>query len=259
MSKLKDYLEYTLSAEYKRDNRLNDLVKDKSIAIIGPAPNLVGQGKGEFIDSHDLVFRLGDSPVGFKGRYDRAVDYGKRTDVLVHSFNEHDRPCLDQDRKWLQSLKYMISPMVWAGDAGKNTQWLNELNVPWHHVPDHHIKPGLFNLNHSLPNTGFIGILTMLNYDIKSMYISGMTFYNMGKDYKVYGQYHETTSRTIHDSESPYYFKEWFDEPKYQKEGFVWGKGHIPANDIKHFREILKVKKHKDRIILDEYLTKNFV
>ena len=258
MSELTDYLEYTLSAEYERDESLNDLVKGKTIAIIGPAPNLVGTGKGEFIDSHDLVFRLGDSPVGFKDRYDRSIDYGKRTDVLVHSFNEHDRPVLDQDRKWLQSLKYILSPMVWSVDGENVQKFLNGLNVPWHHVPDRFVKPGLYDLYNSLPNTGFIGILTMLNYDIKSMYISGMTFYNMAKDYKVYREHGEKTSNSVHKSESPYYFEEWFNEPKYQNEGFVWGKHHIPANDIKHFREILKVEKHRERIILDDYLTENF-
>jgi len=258
MSQLPDYLEYTLSDKYERDESLNDLVKDKTIAVIGPAPNLVGQGKGEFIDSHDLVFRLGDSPVGFKGRFDRAIDYGKRTDVLVHSFNEIDRPSLDQDREWLQSLKYILAPMVWDVDADNVKEYLNGLNVPWHHVPDQFVKPGLYNLYNSLPNTGFLGILTMLNYDIKSMYISGMTFYNMSADYKVYREYHEKPSRSAHESKSPYYFEEWFDEPKYQRYGFDWGKHHIPANDIKHFREILKVQKHRERIVLDEYLTENF-
>jgi len=33
---------------------------------------------------------------------------------------------------------------------------------------------------------------------------------------------------------------------------------HSPANDIKHFRNILSVKKHRDKIILDDYLMEYF-
>ena len=60
-----DLINYPLTKDYERDEDFNDLVKDKTIAYVGPAPNLQGLGMGEFIDSHDLVFRLGDSPVGF--------------------------------------------------------------------------------------------------------------------------------------------------------------------------------------------------
>ena len=31
-----------------------------------------------------------------------------------------------------------------------------------------------------------------------------------------------------------------------------------PKNDIKHFRDILSVKKHRDKIILDDYLKPYF-
>ena len=107
-----DLINFTLGEDYQRDEKLNELVKDKTIAYVGPAPNLQNLGMGEFIDSHDLVFRLGDSPVGFMGRTGKEVDYGSRTDVLVHSFNDHDRPELEQDVRWLRSLKYFLEPIV---------------------------------------------------------------------------------------------------------------------------------------------------
>ena len=78
------------------------MVKDKTIAFVGPAPNIQGLETGKFIDSHDLVFRLGDSPVGFMGKTGKEIDYGEKTDVLVHSFNDHDRPELNKDIDWLE-------------------------------------------------------------------------------------------------------------------------------------------------------------
>ena len=66
-----DLINNTLGEDYVRDEKLNELVKGKTIAMVGPAPNLQGSNMGEFIDSHDLIFRVGDSPVGFLGQKDQ--------------------------------------------------------------------------------------------------------------------------------------------------------------------------------------------
>ena len=248
-----DLINFTLGEDYQRDEKLNELVKDKTIAYVGPAPNLQNLGMGEFIDSHDLVFRLGDSPVGFMGRTGKEVDYGSRTDVLVHSFNDHDRPELEQDVRWLRSLKYFLEPMVRSYETPVQEQWFRKIGVPVHHVPDHHLKsdnkwnkgkPGyIYDYLGSLPNTGFIGLLTMLNYDVKHLYMTGFTFYNMGN----------------WSQAGNCYFDEWYKTEKYKKHGLNESHGiHNPSHDIKHFRDILKVQKHRNKIRLDEYLTKHF-
>jgi hypothetical protein len=248
-----DLLNYTLGEDYIRDEKLNDLVKGKTIAMVGPAPNLQGSAMGEFIDSHDLIFRVGDSPVGFLGQNDRCVDYGSRSDVLVHSFNDHDRPQLQQDIQWLRSLKYLLQPMVRSYETPRQLEWFKMVDVPVHHVPDHHMKsdnhwnkgkPGyLYDYLGSLPNTGFIGILAMLNYDIKYMYITGYTFYNMGK----------------WSNSGPSYFDNWYETDKFKAHGLNESqKLHNPNHYIQHFRDILKIEKHRDKIKLDTFLTENF-
>jgi len=246
-----DLINYPLTKNYKRDEVFNDLVKDKTIAYVGPAPNLQGLGMGEFIDSHDLVFRVGDSPVGFMGATGKENDYGSRTDVLVHSFNDHDRPQLEKDINWLRSLKYFLEPMVQSHEAQRQAQWFGRIGVPIHHVPDEHVKPGpLFDYLGSLPNTGYLGLLTMMYYDIKHLYLTGFTFYNMNE----------------WSDAGNCYFDEWYDTEKYKKHGLneakiakgAYKQIHNPANDIAHFRNILKVEKHRNKIKLDEYLTKHF-
>ena len=177
-----DLLNYTLGEDYIRDEKLNELVKGKTIAMVGPAPNLQGSAMGEFIDSHDLIFRVGDSPVGFLGQNDRCVDYGSRSDVLVHSFNDHDRPQLQQDIQWLRSLKYLLQPMVRSYETPRQLEWFKMIDVPVHHVPDHHMKSGL------------------------------------------------NESQKLHN----------------------------PNHYIQHFRDILKIEKHRDKIKLDTFLTENF-
>lgn len=253
-------IEYPLGHDYIRDDVLNDLVKDKSIAYVGPAPNLQNKKTGDYIDSHDLVFRVGDPPVGFMNQTGKEEDYGRRTDVLVHSFNYQDREHLEQDIEWIKKLKYFLQPMVRAYETPVQERWFDNVGVPVHNVPDHHIKgdpddaeppynwnagkPGyLYDYLGSLPNTGFIGILTMLYYDIKILYITGITFYNMGG----------------WDKEGSCYFDEWYDQLKHSKYGLNESTHlHKPLNDIKHFRDILSVKKHRDKIMLDDYLMKYF-
>ena len=245
----KDMINHPLGDDYVRDETLNNLIKDKTIAYVGPAPNIQGWELGEHIDSHDLVFRLGDPPVGFMGQTGKEKDYGSRSDVLVHSFNCQDVHHLGQDVPWLRTLKYFLQPMVRAYEAPLQEQWFNLLGVPIHHVPDHHInynkgKPGyLYDYLGSLPNTGFIGILTLLNYDIKSMFLTGMTFYNMGG----------------WDKAGSCYFDEWYGQLKHQEYGLNESTHmHNPKKDIEHFRNILSVKKHRDKIILDDYLMEYF-
>jgi len=150
--------------------------------------------------------------------------------------------------------------MVRAHETDIQKQWFDAIGVPVHNVPDHHIKgdpddaeppfdynkgkPGyLFDYLGTLPNTGFIGILTLLNYDIKSMYITGMTFYNMGG----------------WDKAGKCYFDEWYNQLKHETYGLNESSHmHNPKNDIKHFRDILSVKKHRDKIVLDDYLMPYF-
>ena len=247
-----DLINFPLGEDYQRDEKFNDLVKDKTIAFVGPAPNIQGLETGKFIDSHDLVFRLGDSPVGFMGKTGKEIDYGEKTDVLVHSFNDHDRPELNKDIDWLRSLKYFLQPMVRSAETPRQEEWFKEIGVPVHNVPDHHIKsdnhwnkgkPGyLHDHLNSLPNTGFIGLLTMLNYDIKYIYITGFTFYNMGE----------------WDSGGKCYFDEWYESDKYQQHGLNESTLHNPKSDVNHFKNILSLEKHRNKIRLDSYLNKNF-
>jgi hypothetical protein len=243
-----DLINNTLGEDYVRDENLNDLIKGKSVAYVGPAPNIQGKCMGLHIDSHDIVMRVGDPPVGFMGQTGLEIDYGSRSDILVHSYNVQDRKHLSQDIEWLKNRKYFLQPMVRSAETPQQEAWFADLGVPIHNIPDHHIKsdehwnkgkPGyLYDYLGSLPNTGFIGILALLNYDIKHLFVTGITFYNMGG----------------WANEGPCYFDTWYDQLKNKQFGLNESPMHQPMNDIKHFRDILSVEKHRNKIILDEYL-----
>jgi len=247
-----DLINFPLGEDYKKDESFDELVRGKRIAYVGPAPNIIGKSYGEKIDSYDLVFRIGDPPVGFLGRTGHERDFGSRTDVLVHSFNEHDRFELSQDIAWLRKRKFLFQPMVQSNGTPEIKAWFKMIGVQSYSVPDHHIKsddhwnkgkPGyLYDHLKSLPNTGFVGILTLLNYDVKEIFMTGMTFYNMGQ----------------WDGEKNY-FPEWYGSLKHKTFGLNERRDlHHPMADINHFKEILKVKSHRDKILFDEFLENGF-
>ena len=91
--------------DYVPNNNLRELISGKTIAYVCPAPNLVGLNSGSFIDSHDVVVRAGNlrdiSPNLF-------CDYGERTDILVHSFNEFEIPEAKRNPEFFQNFKLML-------------------------------------------------------------------------------------------------------------------------------------------------------
>ncbi len=80
-------------------------LRGKRVVFVGPAPTLIGQGLGVFIDSFDVVIRTGGSPPIHPDMMD---DYGSRTDVwyvnsiFLNQFDKGRIPiCLSQGLKWV--------------------------------------------------------------------------------------------------------------------------------------------------------------
>ena len=75
---------------FKKYNELFvNYLKDKTIALIGPAESIIGTKKGHIIDQFDIVVRLNKSlPLPKK----MSEDIGSRTDILYNSLNTIDFP-----------------------------------------------------------------------------------------------------------------------------------------------------------------------
>ncbi len=72
-----------------------------TVALVGNAPNLLGQGKGELIESFDLVVRC-----NFPLTNGHEQDVGRRTDIVV--FNESLRNKLNK----IRSPNYIKTPSI---------------------------------------------------------------------------------------------------------------------------------------------------
>jgi len=185
--------------DYVRDEELAKLIEGKRIAYVCPSPHLRGMKMGEYIDSHDLVVRVNQS---FEMPEEDWEDYGKRTDILMNCLNIHKIKALRDGIEFARTLKYIVCPMVSMWDIQRVHDFLDEVGTPWHNVCDGYLFK-VFKEVGTTCNTGLMGIITLLNYDVKEVYVTGMTFFNMNNFGEVYyDKYHKEALKNGNFSES---------------------------------------------------------
>jgi len=233
--------------DYEKNEELSELLKGKKIALVGPSTNLKDKKMGSFIDSFDLVIRPGQLTEIPKTEHE---DYGSRTDIIFHSFNVWEKIIALKNLDFLSSLKYVIGCMVCVYECGEYKKFMNTLidsGVKFHKPDDRYIFKNFDAVGTTL-SCGFSSLLLLLNYDIDSVYLTGMDFYNMGKYGKVYrDDYYDTVTKNSmgflghNDSKNL--------SPSEARTDL-----HDQPTQIEYLRELLKTE---TRIKLDEYLTEN--
>lgn len=159
--------------------KFNDYVKGKSIIIVGPSPYLKGKQKGEFIDSHDIVIRMNK---GWNIPPDMQKDYGTRTDIRWHCMSEYEHnggpfqieEMINKGVKWLASqfprnLDYFHYDIIKFEE--KNNNRLNFYNFS-----DIIYFLNIHRALETRPNVAQTAIFDLINYDYKSLHLSGVTF-----------------------------------------------------------------------------------
>ena len=168
-----------------REATLANLITNKKIIIVGPSPHLTGKNMGSFIDSFDVVVRINELGIS----KDYFIDYGSRTDVAFLSLSEQS---LRVYKKMLSEVytnelkiivhprdEYNINPYSEESFKTRNTREIYDdigLSVDYFHIS----HPSFFercNLFGVYPTTGALAIQEILNYDFKSLYICGFSFY----------------------------------------------------------------------------------
>lgn len=84
-----------------RSNEAVEYIKNKSVAIVGNSPSLIGKNLGQEIDSHDVVIRFNHFKLG-----EYLTDTGSKTDVWFRTMHVPHRPEL-QNCKVLLSEDYL--------------------------------------------------------------------------------------------------------------------------------------------------------
>lgn len=238
--------------DYERDERLAELVEGKRIAYICPSPHLAGGGAGDLVDSYDLVARVNQNRAMPKSQW---TDYGKRTDILFNCLNILKLNALFSTRNidYIRSLKFLVSPMLSMWDIERQEYPLKMMEqhygIPWQNINDGHVFKICKEVGTTV-NTGLLGIITLLNYDIKELYVTGMTFFNMNSFGKVYAdEYHDDAVKFGNFRDTP---------DKSPTPEDLRMDIHYQEPQIKYFQKIVDC--YSDSCLtLDSYLTENFI
>ncbi len=162
---------------------LKKYFKDKTVAIVGPAPDLVGQNKGAEIDNHDIVCKL-----GFMYDIEDHKNYGKKIDVI---FNGCFPKLVDINNFKNKNIKRIICPIkpcipgvrdVHNRDIWKHYNYLknNLKNIKFNNVGLLSCK--FDNTYIGRATSGTFGLYLLLNMPVKFLSVYGMTWYKNEKN-----------------------------------------------------------------------------
>lgn len=185
------------------DENMLQYLKDKRVAVIGPAPYLRNLNKGEEIDGYDIIVRI-------QHNIPNTKDYGSRTDIIQSCLNANYGPPVIEYLRSLPSEsrpKFVICNDT-ASEQKPDGSWafvdevyetvLANLDVPlvhlknkdgtwdrwnlyWEVYPKEHIEYfGLNNYSYHTANfnSGYGALNYLLRYPIKELGVFGIDFYN---------------------------------------------------------------------------------
>jgi hypothetical protein len=191
-----------------------EYLKGKSVAIVGPASTMNGTKQGDSIDNYDIVVRFNSAlPI----KEPTKEDVGTKTSILCNCLepNNISGGTIDPVMWYREGVEWMLSPYpneLWyikenyASFMKKNKDLKVEcVNLPFFTKLENSLK--------TRPNSGLMGITYILSHEIKSMYITGISFGKGGycKGYKEHispERYNQLANSRIHKQEPQrVYFK----------------------------------------------------
>ncbi len=180
-----------------------EFVKGKSAVLVGPANYTQGLGLGKTTDSYDLIIRINEGP-WLASRH--PVDLGSKTDILYHNLHKRyfyrlikdggynkDRGSIQQlavDRWCKQGVSWVVGPHPWLWNErdGKELAAACESLLPdgIERRKELCVKYKELAAIHGFsPSTGILGVWDILQYEIDSLHVMGLTFF-LGGYYEEY-------------------------------------------------------------------------
>ena len=155
---------------------LAEIVGGKSVVIIAPGAYLAGSKQRSKIESHDIVCRINR---GFPVPPNMVEDISDRCDVLFHllavgmAANEKEFAPLVGHVGYIVSTHHQGEPRI------ARFKTVNRGRIPFECVPFSTIQRVKLRVKKA-PNAGLIAVTHLLNQPIKSLYLTGFSFYEDG-------------------------------------------------------------------------------
>jgi hypothetical protein len=209
----------------------SEFLKGKTIALVTSGSSLKGQGRGEYIDSFDVVVRLNRAlPVP----EEKENDVGKRTDVLYNTLDTFaDAGGPIEGELWKNcGVKFVCSTYP-KSEYFTHPEWSENLNdtIPTRWMSDDVYYPIRENI-YGRPSSGTTTLVDILSFDIKKVHLFGLDFF-----------------RTLYDSE---YLSEGGNISEFENHLSINGDDrHDPDSQYKFFK--YDIYPNEDRIEIDSY------
>jgi hypothetical protein len=165
-----------------------DFVYNKKVILVGPSSHVLESPSGEWIERFDVIIRLNKSlPI----MPDLYPFIGRRTDILYNNLNVSDYPGenkIDIEMFLRSGIRHLVSP--YPPIEPFQTDIINFIKMNKGIVPFRHIDLNYYrkieNKLGTRPNTGICAIADILNFPIKELYITGISFFkkNYYKQYR---------------------------------------------------------------------------
>jgi len=253
------------------ENDFSNFIKNKKIAIVGPAPYLEGMNMGTFIDSYDIVVRLN---LGVYLGATNPADYGKTVSIVYINQKVRDKfgleypPIFDSSMFIVgQSMKYKGTSIIKCTICNKyisdNQEYysfsgnFDDKCVHWN--CKNYMDYDLFNKKMVLNNTdplknklgeppliGLVAIEHILSLYPKEIYVTGFDFFKALKLQKIEN---DKTKKDTTINVSKIYGKGYR-----VLDGFDANHKDLNNKQISYMRKLLK---NNDKILkVDNYLKK---
>jgi len=147
--------------------KLKKLVEKKTVALVGPAKYLINSGQGDALDKYDVVIRFNGSIISNQN-FENHV--GSRTDVWIYNFK--DIALLDNLSNKLPKMIFCPYPKKIVDGYNINKQ-LPECEIEF--IEELFFEQLKSSLNIE-PNSALLTILVLLRQNIKSLYVTGISF-----------------------------------------------------------------------------------
>ncbi len=179
----------------ERDPDYAGYLAGKRVALVGPAETTLGTRQRERIDAADVVVRLNSTAEYLPLSDELAADMGSRTDVLYFASRfladlYHDNRAVleaivDEDlARYMvcvdNTYLYQRNPVV-ANAVDGIRDLIEARRASTGFVRSKATAERLIGwLGGYAARTGFIALVDLLSYDIRHLYVTGLTFYHRG-------------------------------------------------------------------------------
>ena len=217
-----------LYAFYAKKFKLK-LLKDKTIAVVGPADSALHTGLGTVIDNYDIVVRFNKAPYQLNEGMHKE-DIGSRLDILFHNFLENEKTGggrLDFELYKKLGIAYVVNPIpTYFGRRlvyNFYKKYLIKENI--YIAEKSAYEDNIEKFGKYRPTTGFAGLNFILNSDFRSLHITGFTFFKTA-----YGDG----------------YRDHLKNPEINKKHIKTENAHDPDIEYNQFVELLKLKSDKE-------------